>query len=83
MYHVAVATLPSHPLPPSLHWQLVVDLGELVEAAEELQAEQEAAMAAAREGGVRVAEVTLAAYSSEDVAVANQWAAAAAAALLE
>ncbi|EFJ42347.1 hypothetical protein VOLCADRAFT_97629 [Volvox carteri f. nagariensis] len=62
---------------------LVGQLVELLAAAEELQAEQDAAMLAARDGGVRLEEVALVAYSSEDVVVANQWAAAAAAALLE
>ncbi|GIL48660.1 hypothetical protein Vafri_5131, partial [Volvox africanus] len=61
--------------------QLVTQLGELLEVADELQAEQDASMAAAREGAVRVDQVTFTAYSIEDVAVANQWAAAAAAAL--
>lgn len=63
--------------------QLVVQLRELCAAAEDLQSELETGRRVRREGAVAVEQVTLVAYSSEDVAVANQWAAAAAAALLD
>ncbi|KXZ50652.1 hypothetical protein GPECTOR_15g336 [Gonium pectorale] len=64
--------------------QLVTQLSELLEVADQLQAEQEGALLAARASAVRPEDVSVAAVTSEeDRLVVNQWAAAAAAALLE
>ncbi|GFR46725.1 hypothetical protein Agub_g8348 [Astrephomene gubernaculifera] len=63
--------------------QLVVQLDELLEKAEDLQAEQEAVLRAEREGTVREEDVAIGVVFNEDAAVVSGWAAAAAAALLE